>query len=151
MLVVEMSSTGAEILLRIVPKRKDCFVVKLRSGNGPDISALLGVLLVVKARLSDILANLAGRDFFSERQAVCIFFDLRPASVAGKLTMLVWGRYYPNLVGGRIIRQSDQKTLAGDQQNSKVCRLSPVFWGRTETSMLRWGAWSGSYTVGRAR
>lgn len=34
MLVVEMSSMGPEILLRMVPAEKECLVVRLREGTG---------------------------------------------------------------------------------------------------------------------
>lgn len=37
MLVVLSNSIGPEILCRIVPGAKDFFVVRLRSGMGPDI------------------------------------------------------------------------------------------------------------------
>jgi hypothetical protein len=49
MFVVEMSSTGADILLRIVPDGNDCLVVRLRVGMGVEVW-LLGPFLVVNAR-----------------------------------------------------------------------------------------------------
>lgn len=56
--VVEISSTGAEILCRIVPAGYACFVVKLRCGTFGDASSEVFVrFLVVKARDRDILAG----------------------------------------------------------------------------------------------
>jgi len=64
MLVVEISSTGAEIFAaRTVPGVKECLVVKLRCGRATETSMSLGGLarLVVKARESefDIFAELS--------------------------------------------------------------------------------------------
>jgi hypothetical protein len=55
MLVVEMSSTGAEILCRIVPL-KDCLVVRLRWGIDSEMEEFLLAPLfrVVKALERDI-------------------------------------------------------------------------------------------------
>lgn len=56
--MVDRSSTGAEILLRIVPDAKACLVVLLRSRTGEDISmSFLLALRVVNARTRDILAD----------------------------------------------------------------------------------------------
>jgi len=53
MLVVEMSSTGPEILWRIEPEGKECLVVRLRVGMGAEIEGLLA-FLVVNARARDM-------------------------------------------------------------------------------------------------
>jgi hypothetical protein len=56
MLVVEMSSTGPEILWRIEePERKECLVVRLREGMGAEIEGLLLGFLVVNARARDMV------------------------------------------------------------------------------------------------
>lgn len=60
MLVVEISSTGADILFLIVPGAKECLVVKLLCGIGILVAILAGfpAFLVVNAleRLVDMLA-----------------------------------------------------------------------------------------------
>jgi hypothetical protein len=57
MLVVDTSSTGAEILCLIVPVA-NCFVVILRCGSGADMSGTFD-LFVVKARARDIFADVS--------------------------------------------------------------------------------------------
>ena len=54
MFVVEISSTGAEILYLIVP---DCLVVKLLFGNGSEISTDFVLRLVVNALERDMAAK----------------------------------------------------------------------------------------------
>lgn len=56
-LVVDTSSTGAEILCLIVPAG-NCFVVMLRWGSGADISGIFD-RFVVKARARDIFADVS--------------------------------------------------------------------------------------------
>jgi len=55
--VVEMSSTGAEILCLIVPDEKECFVVRFLRGMSGKCSDTLAALLVVKALERDIFAE----------------------------------------------------------------------------------------------
>ena len=59
MFVVEMSSMGAEILLRIVPAEKECLVVRLREGMGA-VFCDLDPLRVVKARERAIVGMRGG-------------------------------------------------------------------------------------------
>jgi hypothetical protein len=54
MLVVEISSTGAEILYLMVPEP---FLVKLLFGNGSEISTDFVIRLVVNARERDMAAK----------------------------------------------------------------------------------------------
>lgn len=55
--VVEMSSTGAEILCLMVPDEKECFVVRFLRGISGEYSEALADLLVVKALDRDIFAE----------------------------------------------------------------------------------------------
>jgi hypothetical protein len=57
MFVVEMSSTGAEILCLMVPDEKECFVVRFLRGMSDKLSDTFADLLVVKALERDIFAE----------------------------------------------------------------------------------------------
>jgi len=57
MFVVEMSSTGAEILCLMLPDEKECFVVRFLRGISGKFSDTLADLLVVKALERDIFAE----------------------------------------------------------------------------------------------
>jgi hypothetical protein len=59
MFVVEMSSTGDEILCLILPPGS-CFVVRLRWGAGADTDSLFA-RLDVKARDKDIFADVSSK------------------------------------------------------------------------------------------
>jgi hypothetical protein len=81
MFVVEISSTGAEILFLMVPGAKECLLVKLLCGIGGDTSEVFALRFVVNARerLVAIVVECMPREYkFCGRKGCTTTFSLQP-------------------------------------------------------------------------
>jgi len=98
MFVVEISSTGAEILFLMVPGAKECLVVKLLCGIGGDTSEACALRFVVNAleRLVAIVMETYAEGIQILRQKRMYGYFLPSTNEVDGSGNMAWGEIYPN-------------------------------------------------------